>query len=707
MSKLILLLFSLFTFANVQAGEGMWILSLIGKNYEQMKAMGFKLTPEDIYSINQACLKDAVISLDHGECTGEFVSANGLFFTNYHCGFEDIQSQSSVLHDYITDGFWAKNLSEELPIPGKTISVLISIEDVTSKVMPHNAQKLSPKALAAAIEKNISFVEFENSYDDRYEVEVSNFFDGNSYYLFKYMVYKDVRLVGAPPQSIGQFGGETDNWMWPRQTVDFSVFRVYTAPDGSSAEYSDKNVPLQPKKYLKINAKGINEGDFSMVIGYPGETMRQYSSWQVAQERDNFHSICVEAFGQQLPIIKRFMDQNDEIRIQYSAKYDEGCNAYKCYKGMNEGIANLNVIGRKQDLENRLSQWIAANKRKEYSKVLKSLKKLTASVDTKDKYNCYAELTFFHGCEFVDFALSHIFLFHYLSNGDKGSADSEVQSLKNNYQKHFRDYNKEVDLAVSEQMLKYYAHHVPKKYCPMGIDDEFFYTEFAQYFEHSFLTDKAEYEKFLADPTLERLKNDKLFLFAINCFQVTDKLYLSDSYFDNKDYYQRLYTKALMEMALESNPDTLFSPDANSTMRLSYGQVSGYSYNGKDMGWYTDFDSYIAKKNNDDRELMVCQRLQDLYDSRDFGPYAQDGSIRTCFLTDNDITGGNSGSPVLNSNGELIGLAFDGNWESMSCDIIYEPAITRAICVDIRMVLFIIDKFAGAQNIIDELDIEI
>ena len=224
MRKLILLLFSLFTFANVQAGEGMWILSLIGKNYEQMKAMGFKLTPEDIYSINQACLKDAVISLDHGECTGEFVSAQGLFFTNYHCGFEDIQSQSSVLHDYITDGFWAKNLSEELPIPGKTISVLISIEDVTSKVMPHNAQKLSPKALAAAIEKNISFVEFENSYDDRYEVEVSNFFDGNSYYLFKYMVYKDVRLVGAPPQSIGQFGGETDNWMWPRQTVDFSAW---------------------------------------------------------------------------------------------------------------------------------------------------------------------------------------------------------------------------------------------------------------------------------------------------------------------------------------------------------------------------------------------------------------------------------------------------------------------------------------------------
>ena len=701
MRKIILLLFALFSFANVQAGEGMWILSLICKNYEQMKAMGFKLTPEDIYSINQACLKDAVISLNHGDCTGEFVSAQGLFFTNYHCGFEDIQSQSSVLHDYITDGFWAKNLSEELPLPGKTISILISIEDVTSKVIPPNAKKLSPKALSAVIEGNIAILEDDYSDAGQYDVEVANFFDGNNYYLFKYLVYSDVRLVGAPPQSIGQFGGETDNWMWPRQTVDFSVFRVYTAPDGSPAEYSDKNIPLKPKKHLKINAKGINEGDFAMVIGYPGETMRQYSSWQVAQDRDNFNSICVEAFGKKLQIVKPFMEKNDEIRIQYSS------NAYQCYKCMNEGINKLNVIGRKQDLENRLSQWIAANSKKEYSSVLKSLKKLIVSSDAKDKYNYYWELAIYSGCEFVKFGLSHFALYRYLSIGDQRRANFQVQHLKETYQKYFRDYNPEVDLAVSEQMLKYYAQHVPKKYCPKGIDDEAFYDLLSLSFKKSFLTSKAEYEKFLDDPTLDQLSNDLLFQFSLDCIKAMDKIAESESYFYKMEYYQRLYTKAMMEMIAESHPDTLFSSDANSTMRLTYGQVRGYAYNGKDMGWYTDFDSYIAKKNNDDREFMVCQRLQDLYDSRDFGPYAQDGSIRTCFLTDNDITGGNSGSPVLNSNGELIGLAFDGNWESMSCDLIFEPAITRTICVDIRMVLFIIDKFAGAQNIINELDIEI
>lgn len=707
MRKIILLLFALFSFANVQAGEGMWILSLIGKNYEQMKAMGFKLTPEEIYSINQACLKDAVISLNHGECTGEFVSAQGLFFTNYHCGFEDIQSQSSVLHDYLTDGFWAKNLSEELPLPGKTISMLISIEDVTSKVIPPNAKDLSPKALSAVIEGNIAILEDDYSDAGQYEVEVANFFDGNNYYLFKYLVYSDVRLVGAPPQSIGQFGGETDNWMWPRQTVDFSVFRVYTAPDGSPAEYSDKNIPLKPKKYLKINAKGISEGDFAMVIGYPGETMRQYSSWQVAQDRDNLNTICVEAFGKKLQIVKPFMEENDEIRIQYSSKYDEDCNAYKCYKGMNVGIANLNVIERKQNLENRLSQWIAANSKKEYSSVLKSLKKLIVSSDAKDKYNYYWELAIYSGCEFVKFGLSHFALYRYLSIGDQRRANFQVQHLKETYQKHFRDYNPEVDHAVSEQMLKYYAQHVPKKYCPKGIDNEAFYELLSLSFSNSFLTSKAEYEKFLDDPTLDKFSNDLLFQFSMECLKVMDKMAETDSYFYKMEYYQRLYTKAMMEMIAESSPDTLFSPDANSTMRLTYGQVRGYAYNGKDMGWYTDFDSYIAKKNNADREFMVCQRLQDLYDSRDFGPYAQDGSIRTCFLTDNDITGGNSGSPVLNGSGELIGLAFDGNWESMSCDIIFEPAFTRTICVDIRMVLFIIDKFAGAKNIIDELDIEI
>lgn len=707
MQKLIVTIFTIISFiaSNAFAGEGMWILSLIGKNYDQMKAAGFKLTPEDIYSLNQACLKDAVVSLNHGECTAEFVSNKGLLFTNYHCGYDDIQSQSSLLHDYLTNGFWAKTLADELPITGKTVSQLVSIEDVTDKILTPRVLALSPSSQAGIIEGIIEEMQDENSEDGKYEVEVSNFFDGNSYYMFKYIVYKDVRLVGAPPESLGQFGGETDNFVWPRQTADFSIFRVYTAPDGSPAEYSEKNIPLAPKKYLKINAKGIAPGDFAMTIGFPGETMRHYSSWGIEQMYNNCNAVCVDAFGKKLKSMKEFIDSNEDIRIKYSAKYAVDCNAYKCFLGMNEGIDKLDVIKRKQANEQNLASWISKNKKTEYKNILSLLRKDYQIENQYDHYYNHWVYEIYFGSEVINFAFQHYMLQYYLWLGYDEKIKEEVDELKVSSQKFFHDYNSDVDFAISKEMLQYYAQKVPKKYWPKDMSNSNFYDILEAAFKNSFLTDKTKYEAFINNPTAQALSNDVLFMLGSEFLDIMDKLNVSEAQEDKMNYHKRLYTKAMMEMGQSINPDTLFFPDANSTMRLSYGKVGGYTYNGKDMGWITYIESYLAKKNNDDKEFIVPDKIEQLYNKRDFGPYAENGTLPLNFLTDNDITGGNSGSPVLNGNAELIGLAFDGNWEAMSGDVMFEPAVQRTIAVDIRFVLFIIDKFAGAQNIINELDI--
>ena len=706
MKRLIITALTIFSLvSSAFAGEGMWILSLIGKNYDQMKAAGFKLSPEDIYSLNQACLKDAVVVLNHDECTAEFVSNKGLLFTNYHCGYDDIQSQSSLLHNYIADGFWAKSLADELPIKGKTVSQLISIEDVTDKILTQQVLSLSPSAQASVIEGAIEAMQEENTENGKYEVEVTNFFDGNYYYMFKYITYTDVRLVGAPPECLGQFGGETDNWMWPRQTADFCIFRVYTAPDGTPAEYNEKNIPLVPKKYLKINLKGFQPGDYAMTIGYPGETMRQYSSYGIDQMKRNQNGIVVEVFGAYLKSLKEFMKNDEQINIQYTAKYANYANGYKCYLGMNEGIDNLGVLNRIVANERRLNQWITDNKKTEYKKILPLLQKDFATTDLNDKYLTYWGTCIYHGCEFIDFASDHYLLHYYLSLNYEKKAKEEIEKLKNNYQSHFRDYNKDVDFALSKEMLQLYMKKVPQKYWPKGIGDADFFAALEVAFQNSIFTDLTRYEEFIKKPKIETLNNDVLFLLTSEFIDVMDKLSISDDVQAKMDYHKRLYTKAMMEMAKSINPDTLLYPDANSTMRLSYGKVGGYNYNGKDMGWQTNYESYLAKKNNDNKEFMIPEKMEQLYKKRDFGPYAENGTIPINFLTDNDITGGNSGSPVLNGNGELIGLAFDGNWESMSGDVIFEPSLQRTIAVDIRYVLFLIDKFANAQNIIKELDI--
>ena len=691
------------TVSQVMAGEGMWVLSLIGKNYQQMKEAGFRLTPEDIYSINQTCLKDAIVSLNDGECTAEFVSTKGMLLTNHHCGYEDIQSISSVSNDYLTNGFWAKKMADEIPIKGKTAALLISIEDVTDKILTPSTLRLGPESQIAVIEGTIESLEEEYSENGKYKAEISNFFNGNYYYMFKYVVYKDIRLVGAPPESIGQFGGENDNFAWPRQGADFCIFRVYTAPDGSPAEYSEKNIPYVPQKYLKINTKGVNEGDFAMIIGYPAETQRHYSPRQIRMLKDN-SSVMAEALKQKLDITKSFMDADDAIRIQYASKLTENYNAYKYYYDTYRCINDLKVIERRQKAETDLDKWISADKKSKYKKVIQQYNNDLIANSQNDIYMNYWLASMYAGCEFVKFGSKHYMLYHYLSIGYRQKVEEIVKELKANSEAYFRNYNPKIDYTVSKQMLKYYVDHVPQKYCPAGSNDSAFFLLLEQNFTTSILTDKDRYNNFLKNPSAEALSQDLLFLLAVEIVEKMDYFQASDALECKTEVHYRDYTKAMMEMAKSINPDTLFYPDANSTMRLTYGKVCGYTYQGKDMGWYTTFESLIAKKNNNDRDFMVLPELQNLFDKRDFGTYAYNDTLRLCFLTDNDISGGNSGSAVLNGDGEIIGLAFDGNQEAMSCDIMFEPDIQRTICVDIRYVLFIIDKFANAGNIINELE---
>lgn len=691
------------TVSQVMAGEGMWVLSLIGKNYQQMKEAGFRLTPEDIYSINQTCLKDAIVSLNDGECTAEFVSTKGMLFTNHHCGYEDIQSISSVSNDYLTNGFWAKKMTDEIPIKGKTAALLISIEDVTDKILTPSTLRLGPESQIAVIEGTIESLEEEYSENGKYKAEISNFFNGNYYYMFKYVVYKDIRLVGAPPESIGQFGGENDNFAWPRQGADFCIFRVYTAPDGSPAEYSEKNIPYVPKKYLKINTKGVNEGDFAMIIGYPAETQRHYSPRQIRMLKDN-SSVMAEALKQKLDITKSFMDADDAIRIQYASKLTENYNAYKYYYDTYRCINDLKVIERRQKAETDLDKWISADKKSKYKKIVQQFNSDLAANTQNDMYMNYWLASMYYGCEFVEFGSKHYMLYHYLSIDYRQKVEEIVKDLKAKAESYFHDYNPKIDCAVSKQMIKYYVNHMPQKYCPAGSNDSSFYLLLEQNFNNSILTDKERYFNFLKHPTAEALSKDILFLLSVDIVEKMDYFQASDALECKTEVHNREYTKAMMEMAKSINPDTLFYPDANSTMRLTYGKVCGYTYQGKDMGWYTTFESLIAKKNNNDRDFMVLPELQTLFDKRDFGTYAYNDTLRLCFLTDNDISGGNSGSAVLNGDGEIIGLAFDGNQEAMSCDIMFEPDIQRTICVDIRYVLFIIDKFANAGNIINELE---
>jgi len=695
-----------------KADEGMWLLPLLEKkNMGTMTQMGLKLSAEDIYSLNKACLKDAVVIFGGG-CTGEIVSSQGLILTNHHCGYGSIQAHSTVDHDYLKDGFWAKTKEEELSNPNLSVTFLVRIEDVTGKVLEGVKDGMSEADRTAAITDARQKIEKSASEGNSYRNSVISFYGGNYYYLLVYERYNDVRLVGAPPSSIGKFGSDTDNWEWPRHTGDFSVFRVYTAPDGKPASYSKDNVPMKPKNYLHVSLRDLKPGDFTMIMGYPGRTNRYMTSYEVNEQLNIVHPDRIKIRGIKQEIWMKDMQADQKVNIQYSAKYFGSSNYWKYSIGQKRGLERLNVKAKKEELEAQFSKWIEANpdKKEKYGEALKLIK--DAIEGRADMYNAAQyRMECLQGCELLQMNQGVDALITALKSGDNKKISDATNSVKDNAERFYKDYSPSTDNKSMKAMLKLYREDIPAKFHPdfyKNIVDKKFKGSTDKFvddmFKKSIFADQTKLNLFLKKPSVKVLEADPVYITASSFSKTGLDIMGQLSQFDSKiTLGRRLWMAALMDMA----PDRTQYPDANFTMRLTYGSVQDYDpRDAVKYKYYTTLQGVIEKYKPGDYEFDLPQRLIDLYGKKEYGRYgSKNGYMPVCFLTTNDITGGNSGSPVMNANGELIGLAFDGNWESMSGDIAYEPELQRTIVVDIRYVLWTMDIYAGAKNLVDEMTI--
>ncbi len=696
---------------SARADEGMWLPSLIQKlNINDMQQMGCELSADDIYSINHSSLKDAVVAIDRGSCTGELVSADGLLLTNHHCGYGEIQEHSSVEHDYLRDGFWAKSRDEELPNPGKTVSFLIRVEDVTDRILNNLSDTLSEEERQSKIQKVAFDIQKEATDSTDYDARVQSVFNGNKYFLFVYETFRDIRLVGAPPESIGKFGGDTDNWMWPRHTGDFSIFRVYCSPDGKPADYSKDNVPFHPKYHFPVSLDGYEKGDFTMVMGYPGSTNRYKSSYGVNYTMTVTNPVRIQVRAAKLAIMKDYMNTSQKADIQYASKYARSSNYYKYSIGQNKGLAALHVIDKKKAIEDQFMEWVNASEERKakYGKALDLIKHAYQDVDDEKAYEYLIE-SMLRGPEIFYLGYGAKGLYEALKNGDNQERiTANAERLRSELDEYFKDYDAATDEKITAALLKLYKENVKPAFYPTffkEVESKYkwdFDAYAAKMFERTIFASKEKLNDFLEHPKLKVLDKDPAFQTASSIFDEMAVIgAITDQTTDDLLKGRRLFLAGLMEMDKDRN----FYPDANSTMRLTYGTVGDYiPRDAVKYDYYTTLKGYIEKEIPGDSEFSVPQKLKDLYYAKDFGQYAdQDGTLHACFTTNNDITGGNSGSPVINGKGQLIGLAFDGNWEAMSGDIAYEPELQKCICVDIRFVLWTIDKFAGATNLIDEM----
>ena len=700
------------TVCSARADEGMWLLQLMKQqnSIDMMKKQGLKLEADDLYNPNGVSLKDAV-GIFGGGCTGEIISPEGLILTNHHCGYGAIQQHSSVEHDYLTDGFWAMNRSEELPTPGLKFRFVHRIVDITdlvnAKIKAGEVTEID--ALTSPFLNKLAKEELEKSDlkgKPGIEVRALPFYAGNKFYMFYYKVYSDVRMVAAPPSSVGKFGGETDNWMWPRHTGDFSVFRVYAGADNKPAAYSKDNKPYQPKYVAEVSLQGYQDKDYAMTIGFPGSTDRYLCSWGVQQRIEDSNKPRIEVRGIKQAIWKDAMLKSDEVRIKYASKYAGSSNYWKNSIGMNKGLANLKVIDRKREEEAAFAAWVAQDaKRKEvYGDVLSLLEKGYTSSSEYKKISTYLGEAFLSGAEIVKLA-------RMIQSVDvKGSTPEEIDIfLEDNIKSFFKDYDASLDRKVLAAMMKIVKERVPAENLPdiyKKVDkkykgdyekyaaDVFKKTSILSYDNiASMLKDPKKYAKLKKDPAAELSLSVLISLFELQ--QLT-----GDSYYDIAKG-ERLYFAGLKEM----HPEKAFASDANFTMRVSYGSIGGYRpYDAAWYDYYTTQKGIFEKENPESDEFWVQPEILNLIRSKDFGQYAnKDGELQLCFLSNNDITGGNSGSPVFDKNARLIGLAFDGNWEAMSGDIAFEPDLQRTISVDIRYVLYMIDKWGKCPRLIEEL----
>ena len=688
------------------ADEGMWLLPLIQKmNGKAMKELGCELTPKEIYNINSTSLKDAIVQFGGG-CTGEIISGEGLLVTNHHCGYSNIQKLSSVEHDYLKDGYWAMNHSEELPCEGLTVTFLEYMEDITKFV--NKAEKKAAKKFKdnpdseALIEEEVGNVLAEmmeergKDYPDC-ELMIESFYNENVYYLIVYKTYEDVRFVGAPPSSIGKFGADTDNWMWPRHTGDFSMFRVYMAPDGSPAAYSPENVPLKAKNHLKISLAGMKEGDFTMIMGYPGTTTRFQTSPELKQQiEENDIRIAARTIRQEVMLEDMLADP--KVKIQYASKYSGSSNGWKKWQGMKLAFEKLDIIGRAEQEEAEFSKWVSSKKKRQakYGAVLQDI---ADAVEEGREGNAAFTKAYetVYKIEITNFALSFTFAAQRAIND---GADT-LAALNQAYEKIaplYDDYSAATDYKVAKALMRHY-----RDIAPTGATDEEIDSLVVSLFEDSWFTSAENLKKGIEENGINIFQDPACgygYAFYMECIEGMEAAEKAD---EKLAKARQLYTEALMEWK-KGEPSY---PDANFTMRLTYGKVGGYSPNDAvTYKHYTTLDGVMEKEDPNNWEFVVPAKLKELWKNQDFGQYAmENGKMPVAFLSNNDITGGNSGSPIMNARGELIGLAFDGNWESMSSDVMFEPDLQRCINVDIRYVLFIVEKFGGAKWLIDEMDI--
>ena len=712
MIKKTILLFMALSFTGLtRADEGMWLPFLVEKlNIKEMQRLGLKLTPEQIYSVNQSSLKDAIVRLDGGSCTGEMISAEGLLLTNHHCGYDDIRSNSSVEHDYLTDGFWAMSREEELPNPGKTASFLVRMEDVTQKVLDSVSSEMSETERGTHIKAAIDKIKKDAIGDSHFEATVQDMFEGNAYYLFVYETYMDVRLVGAPPSSIGNFGGDTDNWMWPRHTGDFSMFRVYTGPDGKPAEYSKDNIPMNPKHHLPVSLAGVQENDFAMIMGYPGSTDRNLPSWGIELKINELNPAGVALRGRKMEIIKKFMDSDPSLRMKYASKYEYLGNFWKKEAEEAKALKNLRVAEEKRAQEQAFDAWAQQDvlRKNNYSSVISDIEKVYNS--RRDSKYMLLRVHFIE--TLVD---ANLVMLGYQSSGLQqmlGSGQEVapmIEGMKGMAEEIFRDYDPAVDQKVLAAMLKAWADGLPADLHPSVISEinKKYKGDYEKYtaslYAKSILGSKEKFMAFLDKPSAKVIARDPGYKLVGSILEVWGKQRAMQK--DNSEKLrkaQRLFLAGLQEM----NPTKSYYPDANSTMRLTYGSVKPYDpRDAVSFDYITWLDGVVEKEDPTNEEFIVPARLIDLYKSADYGQYGVNGRMPVCFLTTNDITGGNSGSPVINARGELIGAAFDGNSEAMSSDIEFDENFQRTIVCDVRYILFIIDKFAGAGHLVKEMSL--
>lgn len=699
----------------LRADEGMWIPMLIEKyNIQLMQEKGFKLSAEDIYSINKACMKDAVLRFGGG-CTGEIISGSGLVITNHHCGRGYIQRHSTLENDYLTNGFWAMSGKEEIPNPGLTVTILKRMEDVTSKVLAGTTESMSTEERDKIIGSNISRIVAEASNDKSYQAMVRPFYMGNQYFLFVNEIFRDVRLVGAPPVTIGNFGSETDNWVWPRHTGDFSIFRIYASKDNRPADYSPKNIPYKPAYFFPVSLKGVKEGDFTMVFGYPGTTYQYVPSYHIDMLKNHLNPKLVEIRGRKIEVMEKEMERDQLVRLQYFVKKSGIANAWKKWQGELIGMEKMNTIGQKQEYEKGITQWINADnaRRSKYGNILSSYGEIYSKMKDLRLVNDYTG-EIFGDVEAFSHARSLRTLADLYSAGMPEDAISQAkQNLLASVDGVFKDYDMQTDRNLFITVMQMYADNIDDQWLApayknyrKAVKNDFLAAAMKLY-DKSPMTEKERYRSFIRNfnkSSVAKLEKDPFYTMVLDASDflrnnVTGELISLNNQVQDLN---RLYMAAQMEY----EAGKVFWPDANSTLRVAYGNIAGYR--AKDAVYYTHStttEGIMEKDNPEVFDYDVPDKLKELHKNKDYGRYGEDGRMPVCFIANNHTTGGNSGSPVINAEGHLIGVNFDRAWEGVASDIDFNPEQSRNISIDIRYALFIIDKYAGAGYLLNEMHI--